>query len=175
MLVRARRSAVVRTKLDREAVLERVSRLAREGAHDGPTRGRAHGFFEGGRVADDTFDIAYRFNNRKNPQVYAIHGRVEDTDEWRIVHLEMTADTAWPSLVEISVGVVIGVVYVIAGGMPPLRSVAAFLTLMALFALANLVLVPAGVRKHVSSIVARQLDGTVVAGREARWPVGQRR
>ena len=168
MLVRARRSAVVRTRLHGEAVLERVSRLAREGAHDGPTRGRAHGFFEGGRVGDDTFDVDYRFNNRKNPQVYAIHGRVEDTNEWRIVHLEMTAQTRWPSLVEIAVGVLIGVVYVIARDMPPLRSVAAFLTLMALFALANLVLVPAGVRKHVSSMVARHLDGTVLADREAR-------
>ena len=102
IFVRPCRKATVRTRLGAGAIQERLSALVDDAGPQGFDRLRAHGFFVGGRVEAKEFTIDYKFNNFKNPQTYAVHGALEETAEWRILRLRLTAHSPWLSWVVVA-------------------------------------------------------------------------
>lgn len=166
----ARREATIRTRLDPEAIRERLSALAGEGAPRGWALFRTPGYFVGGTVGERDFTIDYRFMNRKNPQVYAVRGQVHDSGDWRVLHMTLTADRPWLHWLEIVGIVAVGCFYVFAGGASLLTAIGVTLVLIAFMAIANLLIVPGSVSRRVSSMVAASVDGSVQSGEGWRAP-----
>ena len=169
VFVRPCRSATIRTRLDAETIRERMSALASEPEPEGFDRMMANGYFLGGFVGAREFDIDYRFNSRRNPQTYAVHGKVQDARDWRIVRLKLTAHTAWLSGLEILGLLGFTVFYVATGELPPKPAIGIFLGLTAVYAIANLLFIPTVVKGRVSAIVASQVNGSVLMG--GKWVV----
>lgn len=169
IFVRPCRSATIRTRLDAEAIRERMSALASEPEPEGFDRMTANGYFLGGFVGAKEFDIDYRFNSQKNPQTYAVHGKVQETKDWRIVRLKLTAHTAWLSGLEILGLVGFAAFYVATGELPPKPAIAIVVGLTAIYAIANLLFIPSVVNGRVSAIVASQVNGSVLMG--GKWVV----
>jgi hypothetical protein len=167
--VRPCRSATIRTRLDAEAIRERMSALASEPEPEGFDRMMAHGYFLGGSVGAKDFDIDYRFNSRKNPQTYAVHGKVQETKDWRIVRLKLTAHAPWLSGLELLFLAGFIVFYIATGELPPRPAIGIFVGVTAVYAIANLLFIPEVVKGRVSGIVASQVSGSVLAG--GKWVV----
>lgn len=162
VFVRPCRSATIRTRLDAESVQARLSVLVNDGAPEGATRFFANGFFLGGSVGPRDFHLDYRFNSAKNPQTYAIHGRVQETPDWRILRLKLTAHAPWVSRWEALAMALFTGFYVYTGEMPPRGGVFAFAFVMAIYAFANLFYIPDVVTSRVSGILASEVRGSVL-------------
>jgi hypothetical protein len=169
IFVRPCRSATIRTRLDAQAVHERLVILADEPAPEGWDRMMAHGYFANGRLDDRELRIDYKFNSRRNPQVYAVHAKVQDTKDWRILRIRLTAHAPWLSGIEVLFLAGLLVFYVATGEAPPPAAIATFLVVTAVYAFANLMFIPDQVKARVASIVATQVNGSVLAG--DRWVV----
>jgi hypothetical protein len=164
IFVRPCRSATIRTRLDAEAIRERLAFLASEAAPEGFDRLMANGYFLGGYVGPKEFKVDYKFNSSKNPQTYAVHGRVQETKDWRILRLKLTAHSPWLSGIEMVFLAAFVAFYVFTGEMPPGPAVAVFVVVTAIYAFANLMFIPDTVKQRVSSIVAAQVSGSVQIG-----------
>ena len=158
------------TRLDAEAVRERLSALAGEEGPRGWALFRTPGYFIGGTVGEREFTVDYRFMNRKNPQVYAVRGAVQESGDWRLLHMTLTADRPWLHWLEIVGIVAVGCFYVFAGGASLVTAIGVTLSFIALMALVNLLIVPGSVSRRVSSMVAARVDGAVQSGEEWRAP-----
>jgi hypothetical protein len=88
VFVRPCRSATLRSRLDREEIRERLATLAADPPPDGAGLFFAQGFFLGGTV---------KFNSAKNPQTYSVQGRLEESRDWRLLRLRLTAHARWVS------------------------------------------------------------------------------
>jgi hypothetical protein len=122
-----------------------------------------------GRVDDRELHVDYKFNSRKNPQVYAVHGKVRDAKDWRVLRLKMTAHSPWLSGIELVFMAGLLGFWVVTGEKPPSAAIATFLIVTGIYALANLILIPAQVKERVASMMATQVSGSVQAG--DRWVV----
>ena len=164
IFVRPCRSATVRTRLDAGGIQERLSVLVND-RPQGLAWLRAHGTFVGGRVEAKEFTVDYKFNNFKNPQTYAIHGRLEETGEWRILRLRLTAHSPWMSRFELfGLAAVMFFVYIFGRGNGGGALIGFFLVLIGFYAFANLLYIPSSVNRRVAAMVARQIDGDVQRG-----------
>ena len=101
MLVRPCRSAAIRTRLDLEAVRERLARVAR--GTESPDTPVVRGHVLSGTVGPDDFHLDFRFQSDRNPQKYSVHGRIQDAQDWRILRLRLTARDPWLGPVELIV------------------------------------------------------------------------
>ena len=168
MFVRACRTATIRTRLTTEAILERVASLVKEPPPEGFDRLSSDGFWLNGWVGPKVFDIDYRSNSR-HPYLYAVHGRVQETMEWRIVRLKMTARAPWLTGIEIVLFVGLALASWATGAMEPGHALALLLLTVAFWACRNLLVIPAIVQRRISSRLATQVDGSVEVG--GRWVV----
>jgi hypothetical protein len=168
--VRPRRQVTIRTRLDLEAMRERLAALAAAGEPEGWERFNAHGYFlDGGAVGPSDFILDYRFNNPKNAQVYAVRGVFEETDDWRYVHLDFEAHEPWMGGWES-----LGTAALIAAvtwlrGLPWTAGIAVLVFTIAIWAWANLLYVPDKCCDRAASWIATELSGSVRVGE--RWVV----
>lgn len=170
MFVRARRSATIRTRLDPDTVRERLAALAAAGGPEGFDRLMASGFFlDGGSVGRRDFHLDYRFNSAKNPQTYAVHGRLVDTPDWRIVRLKLTAHDPWLGPMELLLLGAFLAFHAVMGELPARAAVGALLLVMVVYALANLLYIPEVVTSRIAGQIASALNGSVRHGGE--WVV----
>ena len=169
MFVRPSRSATIRTRLDREEIHDRLAALAAHPPPDGTSALFAHGYILGGSVSPRDFHLDYKFNSAKNPQTYSVHGTLEETPDWRILRLKLTAHAPWVSKWEVGALVLFLGVSIYARDMRPGGALAAALLVMAIYAAANLFYVPDAVTQRVSSALAAHLKGSLQQGRE--WVV----
>ena len=163
MFVRPCRSATIRTRLDAEAIRERMAILAGEPTPEGFDRFMSHGYWLNGWVGPNTFDIDYLYNSKHQPR-FAVHGRVQETKDWRILRLKITAHAPWLSKLELAMLVGFAVFIVMSGELPPRGAVAFLAIVTGIYAFANLLFIPSVVRQRVSSMVAAQVDGSVQDG-----------
>ena len=171
IFVRPCRSATIRTRLDAETVRERLSALAGEGSPEGWDRFMSHGYFLNGRVDVKELHIDYHYNAHRNPQTYAVHGRVQDTRDWRVLRLKMTAHAPWLSWIEMSVLALVMGFYVVTGEAPPAPAIGVCIFVTAVYAFANLMFIPDRVRERVAAMLATQVSGSVQVG--GQWVVPQ--
>lgn len=170
LFVRPRRQATIRTRLDLEEMRERLAALAAAGEPDGWERFNAHGYFlDGGTVGPSDFVLDYRFNNPKNAQVYSVHGRFEETPDWRYVHIEFEAHEPWMGGWELLGSAAVMAVTVYVRSLPWGAGVGAFAFGTAVWAWANLVYVPHKCCDRAASWIATELSGSVRVGE--RWVV----
>jgi len=168
MFVRPCRSATIRTRLDAEAIRERMTFLAGEPAPEGFDRFMSHGYWLNGWVGANAFDIDYLYNSKHKPR-FAVHGRVQETKDWRILRLKITAHAPWLSALELVFMVGFTAFLVATGEMPPRGALIVFAVVTGVYAFANLLIVPSIVRQRVSSMVATQVDGSVNV--DGQWVV----
>ena len=171
MFVRPCRSATIRTRLDEEAIREQLCAFVDQGSPDGMTRFMAHGYFLGGSVGPREFHLDYKFNSVKNPQKYAVRGRIQDTKDWRVLRLKLTAHAPWLAWYELAALVLFAAFYVHDGRVPPTGAILLVAFVMAIYAAANLLYIPDAVTARVSSMLAFELRGSVLQG--GRWVVPQ--
>ena len=170
MFARACRSATVRTRLDLDAVRSYLSVLAEEGASEGLGRILANGYFLGGAsVGARDLNLDYRFNSARNPQTYAVHGRIQDTPDWRILRLRLTAHHPWLGAVELLFLVLFMAFHVFAGEVPAMGAVLAVAVVMASYAGANLFYIPDVVTSRVSGLVASAVRAACSSAAESGW------
>ena len=169
MFVRPCRSATLRTRLDREEIRERLATLAADPPPDGAGIFFAQGFFLGGTVGAQDFHLEYKFNSAKNPQTYSVHGRLEESRDWRLLRLKLTAHAPWVSPWELGALALFLGLSIYFGRIAAGAAVTVALFLMAVYAAANLFYVPDVVTHRVSSLLASQVRGSVKQGRE--WVV----
>jgi len=169
--VRPRRQATIRTRLDLETMRERLAELAEAGAPDGwKERFTAHGYFlDGGTVGPSDFTLDYRFNNPKNAQVYAVWGRFEETEDWRYVHLDFEAHEPWMGGWEFLATIAFMAAHAWWRDLPLVGAVAVTLFVLAIWAWANLIYVPAVCCDRAASWIATELSGSVRV--RDRWVV----
>jgi hypothetical protein len=160
MFVRPCRSATIRTRLDAKAIRERISFLAGEPPPEGVDRFLSHGYWLNGWVGPTTFDIDYLYNSKHKPR-FAVHGRVQETKDWRILRLKITARAPWLSALELVLLVGFTAFMVATGELPPRGAVASLALVTGIYAFANLLFIPNAVRERVSSMLATQVDGSV--------------
>jgi hypothetical protein len=166
MFIRPCRSATIRTRLDAAEIRERLSSLAAEPPPEGGSAFFAHGYVLGGSVGARDFHLDYKFNSAKNPQTYSVHGAVEETRDWRILRLKLTAHAPWFSKWELG-GLVLFLAFSLyTREIPPAGAASLALFVMALYAGANLFYIPDVVTNRVSSLVAAQVRGSVRQGRQ---------
>ena len=169
MLVRPRRTATIRTRLDGPAVMERLSALVAAPVPEGMSRLMAKGYFlGGGSVATSDFNVEYHFNNLKNAQTYTVDGVLEETPEWRVLRLTLTARDPWIAWWML---VLIALVSAVAtlGGARTGAGVMLFLFVVAVVAVANLFYIPDVVADRVSRQVASAVRGSIL--RNGQWMV----
>jgi hypothetical protein len=168
--VRPRRQVTIRTRLDLEAMRERLGALAAAGEPAGWERFTAHGYFlDGGAVGPLGFDLDYRFNNPKNAQVYSVRGRFEETDDWRYVHIDFEAHEPWTGGWEfLGTTALIGTLTWLRGA-PWIAAIAVLVFTYATWAWANLLYVPDRCCDRAASWIATELSGSVRVG--DRWVV----
>lgn len=165
MFVRPCRSATIRTRLDVDAVRSYLSVLAEEGSPEGVDRLLAHGFFlAGAAVGERDFHFDYRFNSSKNPQTYAVRGTIRDERDWRILRLKLTAHDPWLGPLEAIFLAIFIAFYVFTGEMPPKAAIGIFFGLTGLYAIANLLYIPAVVTARASALLASQVRGSILTG-----------
>jgi hypothetical protein len=167
--VRPRRRAVVRTRLDRDAIRERLTALAMEEEPRGLKRVTAHGYFLEGGVVGPSFVLEYLFNSIRNPQVYAVHATIEESRDWRFVHLELVARDPWTSGWELLLAAAGAACAVYFGPVPPAGGFLMFAIVVAVFACANLLWVPTVSSGRVAAWIADELSGAFRVDR--RWVV----
>ena len=160
MFVRPCRSATIRTRLDAEAIRERMTFLVEEPRPEGFDRLMSGGYWLNGWVGPKAFDIDYLYNSKHKPR-YAVHGRVQETRDWRILRLKITAHAPWLSALELVLMVGLLAFMVATGELPPRGALIVFAVLTVVYAFANLLFIPSVVRQRVSSMVATQVDGSV--------------
>jgi hypothetical protein len=169
MFVRPSRSATVRTRLGREEIHERLAALVAHPPPDGTSAFFAHGYILGGSVSPRDFHLDYQFNSARNPQTYSVQGTVEDTPEWRILRLKLTAQDPWVSKWEVGALLLVLGFSIYGRDVPPGGAVAAALVVVALYVAANLFYVPDMATSRVASLVADQVQGSVRQG--SQWVV----
>lgn len=158
VFVRPCRSATIRTRLDGKTVHERLSALA----------GTA-GYFMGGSVGPRDFELTYHFNNHRNPQTYSVYGKVQETPDWRVLRLRLTAYSPWLSRWSL-VGLVLYLGFLVyTRDVPPGGAVVLFGFVIAVLAFANLFYIPDVVTSRVSSILASEVRGSVL--QRGEWVV----
>jgi hypothetical protein len=168
--VRPRRRRVVRTRLDRDAIRERLTALGAEEEPRGLKRFTAHGYFlEGVVVGPSSFVLEYCFNSVKNPQVYTVHATIEASQDWRFVHLELVARDPWASPWELLPAAAGAACAVYFGPVPPAGGLVMFGIVVAVFACANLLWVPTVSSGRVAAWIAAELSGSFRVDR--RWVV----
>jgi hypothetical protein len=172
VFVRPTRSAMIRTRLDREEIDRRLSELAERHAPVGLARLLTGDYTTDGAVGSGGFTLTYVFNARRNRQPYTVHGSVNETPDWRLIRLKLTAQTPWMTAWSIAVlGAYLGyLVYADGLGVEPAVWILFFVLL--LFAMVNLLYVPAAVTRRVADLIAGQLSGSVLRGRA--WVVPKR-
>ena len=168
MFVRASRSATIRTRLDRETIRERLSPLT-AGQERAPGVFIEKGRFTGGTVDENAFQLEFLFDSSRNSQTYAVKGRVQDDRDWRVLRLKLTARDPWLGRVELFFLVLFVGLHYVAGDFPHGAAVAVLLGIMALYAVINLLWVPAVVTGRVSGEIAAAVNGSILAG--DRWVV----
>jgi hypothetical protein len=161
VFVRPCRSATIRTRLDAETVHSRLSVLVNDGAPEGMSRFFADGFFLGGSVGAKDFQLDYRFNSAKNPQTYSVYGRIQETPDWRIVRLKLTAHAPWLSRWEAFFMALYVGFHIYSRQMPAGAGMVIFAFVLAVYAGANLFYIPDVVTNRVSSILASEVRGSV--------------
>ena len=165
VFVRASRSATIRTRLDLDTVRERLSGVAVRGAPGGAEEFFAHGFFlDGGSVDAHEFRLDYRFNSTKNRQTYAVHGRLQDVKDWRMLRLKLTAHDPWLGRIELAALAAFTAFYVANGELPPGGAIGILLFVMAIYAIANLLYIPDVVTTRVAALLATEVNGSVQRG-----------
>ena len=170
VLVRPRRTVTIRTRLDLETVRERLSALAAEGEPAGWARFNAHGYFlDGGTVGADGFRLDYRFNNHKHPQVYAVHGTFQETEDWRLVRLELVAQSPWLSVWQLLAMAAGAASTAYFGPVPPIGALLFLGVAVGLAACANLLWVPSVSAGRAAAWLASELSGSFRVG--DRWVV----
>jgi hypothetical protein len=159
--VRPRRRALVRTRLDRDAIRARLTALGAEEEPRGLKRFTAHGYFlEGVVVGPSSFVLEYCFNSLRNPQVYAVHATIEESQDWRFVHLELVARDPWTSGWELLAAAAVAACAVYFGPVPPAGGFLMFAIVVAVFACANLLWVPTVSSGRVAAWIADELSGS---------------
>ena len=171
IFVRPCRSATIRTRLDAETVRDRLEALAGGGSPEGWDRFMSHGYFLNGRVDAKELHIDYHYNAHRNPQTYAVHGRVQDTRDWRVLRLKMTAHKPWLNLLETAILLGVAVFYMATGEFPPGPALGMVAIVTAIYAFANLMFIPNQVQLRVASMLATQVNGSVQVGDQ--WVVPQ--
>ena len=169
IFVRARRSATVRTRLDVEAVHERIAALAAEPAAGGMKAFFADGHFAEWTVGRQDFRFDYTVNNPKNRQSYAVHGTVRDARDWRILRLKLTAHDPWLGRIELGFLVAFVAFHAFTGEVPAGGAVLILLFVMAVYAFANLMYIPDAVTSRMAGLIASEVNGSVQRGNE--WVV----
>ena len=169
VFVRPCRSATIRTRLDGKTVHERLSALAGTAGPEGFGRLMAHGYFTGGSVGPRDFELTYHFNSHRNPQTYSVYGKVQETPDWRVLRLRLTAYSPWLSRWSL-VGLVLYLGFLVyTREVPPGGAVLLFGFVIAVLAFANLFYIPDVVTSRVSSILASEVRGTVL--QRGEWVV----
>ena len=169
MFVRACRSATIRTRLDGDAVRERLAALAGRPSPEGLQAFLAKGSFSNWTVGAHDFHLDYRVNNPKNPQEYAVQGKLQETPDWRIVRLKLTAHDPWLGPIELGAAVLFLGFSWFAGDVPPMGAILIFTFVMAVYAFANLFYIPDAVTTRLASLIASEIRGSVLIGGE--WVV----
>lgn len=165
MLGRARRSAMVRTRLPLERILEALEPLA-EGGDPDKDRFTAHGWFLGGTLGESDFQLQYRTNSAKNAQTYVVTGVVGEEQGWRIVRLELVARDPWMSPVTLGLLPLLLLVPVYTGDISLPRAGAIVGGVSLLYAVANLLFVPTVAEGRVAALLAARIRGSVRRGSE---------
>jgi hypothetical protein len=163
VFVRARRSATIRTRLDRETIRERLSPFAR-GEDRAPGFWIEKGRFTGGTVEESAFQLDFLFDRSRNGQTYAVKGRVQDDLDWRVIRVKLTARDPWLSKVELFFIALFTGLHYVAGDVPRRGALAVLLFVMGLYAFINLFWVPALVTGRVSGEIASAVNGSVLTG-----------
>ncbi len=167
MFVRARRSATIRTRLDVEAIRERLSAIARGTPPPGGFFEKGH--FLGGTVGADDFHFDFDFASQKDPQTYTVHGRIQDHQEWRILRLKIVSKGPWmhPLFLVIPAGILLP--HLAYGVMPEKGLFVAFGVAIAVYAIRNLFFLPDLVTGRVAGEIAAEVNGSVQVGTD--WVV----
>ena len=160
VFVRPCRSATIRTRLDPETIRARLAGLADGTEDSGVIVARGH-FLGGGRVDAREFHFDFRLNSAKNAQNYAVHGRVQDTRDWRVLRLKLTAHDRWLAPIELAFLAGFIALHVVFDAMPAGGAVAFLAALMAMYAFINLLWIPDKVTSRVADIVASTVNGSV--------------
>jgi hypothetical protein len=163
---------MIRTRLDREEIGRRLSELAERHAPVGLARLVTGDYTTDGAVGSDGFTLTYVFNASRNRQPYTVLGSVRETPDWRLIRLELTAQTPWMTASSlVTLGAYLGyVVWADDLGVEPAVWILSLVLL--LLAVVNLLYVPATVTRRVADLIAGQLSGSVFRGRT--WVVPKR-
>ena len=169
-MMKVHRAVTIRTRLDADEVRSRLRALAGEAEPQGWQRFTAPGFLTAGGVGERDFLFAYYFNSSKNAQTYSVHGLIDDAVEWRVLRLDVRSDEPWlHPLLALWMAFLAGLM-VVTGELPPAAGAWLFAAVLTLYAVANLVLVPAVVTGRVANLLASAVRGAVHHGGE-RWVV----
>jgi hypothetical protein len=169
MWIRARREAVIRTRLDAATVRERIEEIVAMEEPEGMKRLMADGYFCGGYAGPREFAVSYRFNSHKNPQVYEVRGVIEETPDWRVVRLALQAEEPWMDKWQLGFATLLLAVMAYGQGRGAGFVVAGLAFLALLYGFANLLYIPDKVTGRVAALLAARLRGSVQHGSE--WVV----
>ena len=169
IFVRPCRSATIRTRLDVDAVRERLTAVATAPAPEGLDALLAKGTFDAWTLGERDFRFDYTVNNPKNRQSYAVKGTIQDARDWRVLRLKLTAHDPWLGRIELGFLVAFILLYVALGEMPPGGAVMVLLFVMAVYAFANLMYIPDVVTGRIAGLLASEINGSVQRGGE--WVV----
>jgi hypothetical protein len=172
MFVKPTRSALVRTRLDADAIREALVELTSAQEPAGMEGLIAHGYFLDGQLEDREFRFNYHYNAQKNPQTYGVRGLIQDSPEWRVIRLTIKAQAPWLSAVELGILAVALAVMAYGNYKGPGFVIATLAVVVAIYGFANLVYIPDKVRNRVADAVARRVRGAVQQHRE--WVVPEK-
>ncbi|HEY2941873.1 MAG TPA: hypothetical protein VGN09_05525 [Vicinamibacteria bacterium] len=162
MPARATRTRTIRTRLEGEALRQRLAALAEEQEPEGARRLLADGFFLAGHVDGQAFDLAYRHNNPRNAQTFDVHGVIDATPDWQILHLRMTAQQPWARWWEIAIWAAVAAGLAVARSIKPGAALVIFAFVNAVYAFANLLYIPDVSAGRIARLVARAVNGSVL-------------
>jgi hypothetical protein len=161
MFLRARRQALIRTRLDTETVLTRVKEMVESPAPEGTGIVFAHGYPVGGTVGKDEFLFDYHFDSRKNPQTFEVRGMVDDASEWRVLRIDLRAHDPWMNGWSVLAMAAFAVFIVVTDDVPVGGALALVGFVLAVHAAANLFYIPETVATRVTRELAARVHGSV--------------
>ena len=165
MFVKPTRSALVRTRLDAEAIREALADLVAAEQPEGMKGFLAHGYFFDGSVDDHEFHASYHYNAQKNPQTYDVRGLVQKTPDWRIVRLTIRAQAPWMSAGRDRLHGVVRRGRRAGWRIQDPDGDGSMLLVLAIYGSVNLVFIPDKVLNRVAAHIATLLRGSVQVGR----------
>jgi hypothetical protein len=148
---RPSRTLTLRTRLSIERALEGIEQLV--------ARPDPWGLL-GGERGETTFRLDYVFSAPKNRQRYLVQGRIEDNGQWRVVRLELQAESAWIHPLMIAFIVLLLAFPVYAGDLSVGAAIAMVAGMLTFYAFVNLLYVPDLVRRRVGKLVAEAVKGS---------------